>query len=404
MAPASKQRFPGPLDAVNRERLCSALLAVASPLDPSATRQAVARAAAELLEARWGALYLASDGSSPHLAALHPDGANHRVALPADEGLVRLAVETRQGQIASTNGAAPLIPGVQGAQTALAVPLLRGQQLLGVLAAADDTPGRAFANEHVDLMALLATRVGTALENAYLREREREQRQEKSDFVSLVSHEFRTPLTSIKGYAQLAARRLGADADADVLRFLDTINAQADRLAALAADMVLHARLESGEIQMSLRPTDLRAVVGVAVDCGRSICGQHTILFEADPPPLPVVADPERLQQAVLNLLTSAARRAPEGSEITVGLRAEADRAIVWLRDRGPGLTPEQRNQILSRVYHREAAVGLGQGDALALAIAKAIVEAHDGRLWFEGEPDEGTTLYFGLPLGTEGA
>ncbi|MCL5109851.1 MAG: ATP-binding protein [Chloroflexi bacterium] len=366
-------------------RLNAAAVALSAPFEEPEVGQTAARVAAALLGADWGALFLPDERGALTLAALHPEGAS-----PAERG--RLLAEpvvaaARSRQVEPAGAESPT----------LAACLLRGGDLLGVLGVGLNN-GRKFGHFEELLLPLVAAQVALALENARLRLRERELQQEKSDFVSLVSHEFKTPLTSIKGYAQLVGRRLGGEADRNVRRFLLTIDDQAERLAQLASAMVLYTRLESGQIPFRRQPIDLVGALAAAVDHAGEKVGGRGFVRQVQVPSLLVDVDPECGRLALVNLLSVAARRTPEGGNVEVGLRQEGESALVWVHDQGAVLSPEQRHQLMGRLYQREGAAGPLEGEALDFAIAKAIVFGHGGRLWLEGEPGAGNTVYFTLP------
>ena len=290
--------------------------------------------------------------------------------------------------------------GGEGAvRSLIVVPIATRGRTQGVLALATVVGSERFDEGDLDLALQIAARAAPAIGNARHYERERQLRQEKDDFVSIVSHEFKTPLTSIKGFAQLVARRLGDRADEGTLRALETIDMQATRLARLANELVLYSRLESGQLQMQRRQAELLSIIRSAVEAVRASSDRHSYCVDASDDSFALVCDPDRVQQVMVNLLSNAVKYWPDGGEVRVCVRRSDAMAIVSVRDKGIGMTQEQQAQLFKRFYRSDSAMALGEGSGLGLAIAKGIIEAHGGRIWVESEPGKGSTFHFSLPV-----
>ncbi|MHB1133292.1 MAG: sensor histidine kinase [Chloroflexota bacterium] len=344
------------------------------------------RLAMEALNAQWAALYRQDGADALALTAVCPEATR-----PAIDELVW---RTAESGVTQATG--------QGPTATVAVPLRTGEGSLGVLAVHGHDLEQC-GNEQCAALEVLAAHLALALENRRLREREAGLWQERNDFVSLVSHEFKTPLTSIKGYAQLVRRRLGAQADPGLVRFLTTIDSQADRLSDLASDIVLYTRLGAGLVDLEFAPTDLVRIVGEAIEMVQAGGEQTQFVLDSAEPALPLVADRERLTRALVNVLAGAGKRSPTDSQVSVGLHRRNGQAIVWIRDRGPTLSAEQRQQVFQRLYQHDGGP-FGEAAALGLALAKAVCEAHSGRLWLESEEHlPGTTVLLSLPMTADG-
>ena len=223
----------------------------------------------------------------------------------------------------------------------------------------------------------------------------------RAEFLGMVSHELRAPLTSIKGSA---ATVLGSSADLDpavVRQFFRIIDEQADHMHDLIADLLDVARIETGTLPVTPEPAEVAVLVDRARSTFTSAGGRNNLAIDI-PPDLPLVmADRRRIVQVVGNLLSNAAKHSSESSVITVTVVREDFHVAVSVADEGRGI-PSERLPYLFRKFTRSDGDDLGSGVAgsgLGLAICKGIVEAHGGRIWAESEvPGMGARFTFTIP------
>ena len=223
----------------------------------------------------------------------------------------------------------------------------------------------------------------------------------RAEFLGMVSHELRAPLTSIKGSA---ATVLGSTADLDpavVRQFFRIIDEQADHMHDLVADLLDVARIETGTLPVDPEPAEVAVLVDRARSAFSSAGGRNNLAIDI-PPDLPLVmADRRRIVQVVGNLLSNAAKHSSESSVITVTVVREDVHVAVSVADEGRGI-PSERLPYLFRKFTRSDGDDLGSGVAgsgLGLAICKGIVEAHGGRIWAESEgPGMGARFTFTIP------
>jgi signal transduction histidine kinase len=220
----------------------------------------------------------------------------------------------------------------------------------------------------------------------------REALRQKDEVVSIVAHDFRSPLTVIQGYADALLTRV---ADADSREMLNVMMAQARRLADLAADTLTLSRIESGTLPLvreSVRIDDLvHAVADARAEGGRRV------VVEGDGGPLTVEGDPTRLQQVVDNLIENAIKYAPGDHPVKVAVEREPEGVRISVSDRGPGIPPGEVPMLFQKFSRLPGSRGV-QGTGLGLFICRSIVEAHGGRIWVESEPGRGTTFHVLLP------
>ena len=220
----------------------------------------------------------------------------------------------------------------------------------------------------------------------------------KSTFVSTVSHRLRAPLTSIYGFAETLLRRDVLFGEEERRTFLEYISSEAQRLTTIVDTLLSVARLEAGDMQVELAPTDLRAVVSDAISSvqeGAAVNG-HRFVLELPDEPLAASADREKLVQILRNLLENAVKFSPDGGTVTVEAHRRAGRVEVRVVDQGEGIPEAEREHIFSK-FHRADSGDSGAG--LGLFIARGLVLAMGGRIWVDSAEGGGSSFAFELPL-----
>ena len=216
---------------------------------------------------------------------------------------------------------------------------------------------------------------------------------QRAEFLRTVSHELRAPLASIKGSAGSVLEASPAASRAEMLEFFRLINGQANHMRGLIANLLDAGSIEAGTLTVAPEPTSLVSLVDRARTTFLSRGSRHPVLVEL-PPGLPLaMADRERIVQVLNNLLSNAARHAPESSPIRVEAARDGTHVAISVSDEGGGIPRDQ----LPRLFRKRA--GLKGGTGLGLAIAKGLVEAHGGRIRAEsGGPGLGARFTFTLP------
>jgi two-component system CheB/CheR fusion protein len=215
----------------------------------------------------------------------------------------------------------------------------------------------------------------------------------QEEFVGVVAHELRTPLTALRGYLQMLSRR---NMDADSLPKLGLAIEQAERLHHLVDELFDITRADTGRLQITPEPTDLRSVIADTVEIARGLSDRHRFSVEQPDAPLLVMADPNRIEQVLLNLLSNSVIHAPDAPDVSIRLRRLRRRAEIEIEDRGPGISPDVQQRLFMRF---ERGDGRGQGLGLGLYISRQIVQAHAGTLDIDSAPGEGATFTIRLPL-----
>lgn len=220
----------------------------------------------------------------------------------------------------------------------------------------------------------------------------------KSDFVAVISHEFRTPLTSIQGFSELI-RNVPMPPE-DVAECADEVNRGALRLARMIDRVLDLDRLQRGHTRLRFERVDLNDVLAEAVDALRPTTAIHAFALDLDPALPPLEADRDRLFQVATNLVGNAVKYAPDGGEIRVTSAWRDGVARLLVRDEGMGIPDEALEQVFERYARVEAVAGPTiQGTGLGLPIAREIVGQHGGRIWAERNPGRGVTFVIELPI-----
>ena len=220
-------------------------------------------------------------------------------------------------------------------------------------------------------------------------------------FIDTLSHELKTPLTSIIAAAGLLAEELEASGDSSHQRLIQTIIRNASTLETRLAELLDTVKTGSGEIQLQLEPVDIKSLLrGTGMQISPLIQGKGQHLDIDLPPSLPIIrGDGQRLEQVVLNLLNNATKFSEEGCDFVLKARSHDTEIVVEVQDSGIGIAPEQQPRLFkpySRLNSdRQRHPGLGLG----LALAKQVVELHGGKIWVESEPGKGSVFSFSLPL-----
>ena len=294
--------------------------------------------------------------------------------------------------------------GGEGGEEVIA-PLTLGDRALGTLTVARDG-GPAFTSEEVEMVTLLASQVAGAVENIRAYEAERSAAEElrrlsalRADFVSMVSHELRSPMASVIGCAQTLNRRWRELSQEQRESFLGLIESETSRLSDLVGDVLDTSRIEAGTFPYAFGEVDLEELVretAAVVSLGQDEVRVTTQVAPALPS---VHGDRERLRQLLWNLLANAVKYTVTGDEVEVAAANEDGVVSVSVRDHGPGIPLESQRLIFEK-FGRVSQDGLSKpGAGLGLFIARSIAEAHGGTLDVESDAGAGATFTVRLPL-----
>ena len=215
----------------------------------------------------------------------------------------------------------------------------------------------------------------------------------QQEFLSILAHELRNPLNAISAAARVISKDVVGKPSANLVQGIVEEVQHALELIDGLSDAVT---MESGRMRLELEPTDLAALLRDVV--ASTPVEDRGVALALGEGAVRVQADPGRLAQVVRNLLTNAAKYSPGGSSIEIALEREEGKAIVAVRDQGPGVPPEERERLFQK-FARLSTAGGTRGSGLGLFISRGIVQDHGGDLWAEWPPEGGSVFRFTIPL-----
>jgi signal transduction histidine kinase/HAMP domain-containing protein len=333
--------------------------------------------------------------------------------LPADRGLSGYVVRTGEPVLIEGNFrerladyGAELIG--EPAESWLGVPLIVGDQVLGLMAVQSYHTRAAYDDHDLGLLRAVASQTAIALESARLyeeavetAERLREVDRLKSQFLANMSHELRTPLNSIIGFSRVVLKGIDGPVTDRQREDLEAIHNSGQHLLGLINDILDVSKIEAGKMELSFESVDLDEIIqGVMSTAVALVKDKPVDLQQSIPDDLPsVVADERRVRQVLLNLVSNAAKFTEEGS-IRVSARADEDEVVVSVADTGSGIAPEELDEIFEPFTQVDASTTREHGGTgLGLTISHSFVQLHGGRMWVESELGVGSTFSFSLPL-----
>jgi signal transduction histidine kinase len=293
-----------------------------------------------------------------------------------------------------------------GLRSELVTPLLVGARTIGMLSLSREQAD-AFSEDEVELIALLGRLVATAVQNIRAYEAERRRVEElarlsqlRADFVSLVSHELRSPMAAVIGAARTLQDRWRMLTAAQRESFLALIGDETARLAELVGDVLDTSRIEAGTFSYRFEELDLGRVVDEAVETA-ALAQQDVPVVASVRGALPAIrGDRARIRQVLGNLIENAVKYSPEGGEVRVSAAAANGAVRIAVRDAGPGIPRDQQGRIFEKFGRVDVPGASKPGTGLGLFIARSIAEAHGGSLDVSSGAEPGSTFTLTLPVG----
>ena len=226
----------------------------------------------------------------------------------------------------------------------------------------------------------------------------REAEELKSTFISVVSHELKTPVALIKGYVS-TLRREDARWDREIVQdSLEVIEEEADRLTSLIDNLLDASRLQAGALSINLCDVAMDTMAKKIAEKLQTQTTQHTIKVDFEGKFPIILGDEDRLIQVLTNLIQNAIKYSPAGGDIIISGQVRPKQVIICVRDEGPGIAVEDIPHIFDRFYRASEASKTTKGAGLGLYLAKAVIEAHKGRIWVDPKPGDGARICFSLP------
>jgi GAF domain-containing protein/anti-sigma regulatory factor (Ser/Thr protein kinase) len=295
-----------------------------------------------------------------------------------------------------------------GARTGLGVPLLRGDEVLGVLVLVR-IEVQPFSDREIELVESFARQAAIAIENVRLfNEIEEKSAQlevanrHKTEFLANMSHELRTPLNAIIGFSEVLLQRMFGELNEQQADYLEDIMSSGRHLLTLINDILDLSKIEAGRMELELASFSLVAALNNAVTLVRERAQSHGIRLELDVAPQldTVVADERKLKQVVVNLLANAVKFTPDGGTITLRAVRENGHVRLAVHDTGIGIAPEDQARIFEEFQQATHLTEKSrEGTGLGLALSRRMVELHGGTITVDSAPGKGSTFTVALPV-----
>lgn len=288
-----------------------------------------------------------------------------------------------------------------GLNSAIAVPLVARAEPLGVLTFGRIDPQAPYTPGDIELGQSLAHLAAHALDSALLLRETREALAVRDQFISIASHELKTPITSLLGYAAMLQRGLSADdkLEARGHRAIAVIIRQARQLNSLIEQLLNVSGIQRGQFNIQRQLLDFGALTANIVDEFRTSEGGRNLIFDYDARPLMIEGDALRLEQVLQNLLANAIKYSPDGEPVRVRLASDTTNVLLEVQDQGIGI-PVEAQAHLFEPYYRSSNTGSAIGGfGLGLYVVREIVVRHGGRVEVDSREGQGTTFRVHLPL-----
>lgn len=388
--------------------------AVSSVLSLNDVLDLILRSAQELLGATEGSVMLLDEEKKTLriAASVGLDETVVRTPIPIGEGVAGWVAEFREPVVLRGDVSDPrfrrFVPKGRKVRSAMSAPLYAGAQPVGVLNVSVSGGDRDYSEHDLRALTVFAEHAAIAIANARLFEREKEASARlaeldarRREFLGVVTHDLKAPLTGILGYARLL-RDLGAAATLEQAReYAEIIERQGQRMLGMLEQLIQATSLEEGAPVLARQPLDLRRIVEDEVAAFGGVLGDRKVDVRA-PDHLPTVyGDRSAVEHILSNLLDNAVKYSPDGSGIEIALTTEPKEVRISVTDEGPGIPKDVLPHVFERFRQGDSPLG-GGSVGLGLFIVRSLTHGHGGRVWADNPEGRGTRVTFTLPLRRE--
>jgi signal transduction histidine kinase len=388
-------------------------------LDPDEVLEITLDSALRICGGSAGAIVLTDEEGEAHIRigrGYDPSYAVRRIDSEAlHSGLVGHVLVTGNFHITGNVHEEPnYMAAASSTRSQLTVPIIHQQKIMGALAIEHDEFD-AFDEETAETAMRVTNHAAAAIANALLYAQVNKANQAKSEFVSMVSHELKTPMTSMRGYTDLLLSGMMGELNEQQRKFLEIITQNIQRMGRQVQDLTDISRIESGRLHMNFTPIAFANVVAETLPSVQGLADEKSIKLNFDIPTElpPVKGDKERLVQVLTNLISNAIKYSPGNREVIVGFetaeisgphQTTPQPAIVCsVQDKGYGISEADQQKLFTKFFRADDPnIRQAKGTGLGLSITKGIVELHGGQIWLESELGQGTTFFFAIPQSLE--
>lgn len=332
--------------------------------------------------------------------------------LPMNIRALKQSIETGQIQILirkpGTNGSEQVL--YQQTAEQLIIPIRRESMVIGIILLESAEVNTVSEETTREFLTRLSDHAAIAIANARLYAEVQAANQAKTDFISLVSHELKTPMTSIKGFTDLLAAQVVGPVNENQANFLATIRSNVDRMATLVSDLADVSRIEAGRLRLEPTAVPVKEIVEEVVRSARAQIEEkrQTLIINVPDDLPPMWGDRTRLIQILTNLVSNAYKYTPNEGTLTINAECtenmwdESSPLVIHIsvKDSGYGISPENQKKIFQKFFRSDdEKIREAPGTGLGLNITKQLVELHGGHIWFESVYRVGTTFHFTIPI-----
>ena len=292
----------------------------------------------------------------------------------------------------------------------MTLPFINKQELIGVIAIESEAMGN-YTEDDVQTAVRITNHAAAAIANAILYEKVNEANQAKSEFVSMVSHELKTPMTSLRGYTDLLLSGMTGELTDQQKNFLEIMAANIRRMSQQIQDLTDISRIETGLLHIELAPISFLNVVNETMQTVKGLCDEKEIRVQLElPEELPLImADKGRMVQVLTNLLSNACKYSPPSTEVSLEFKPRMvpdeetgkmqPMVCCCVKDQGYGISAEDLEKLFTKFFRADDPnIRQAKGTGLGLSITKGIIELHGGEIWVESQLGHGTSFQFTIP------
>lgn len=380
------------------EKIHKAGLKFLIPLSPEENYALVVKEAMKLVKADSGSILIMQEGKLKRVYASSPD----LYKIKSKKGQMRMVFRTRKPMIFSSKEIAKVNPDIKKikAKSHMIIPLYYRDQSLGVLTL-NSLKDNYFTLQDINVLKLFGPIASLAIRKTELHDATKKALEARDLFISMAAHEFRTPLTTIKGYIQLLYSKLSG-ADTSEARWIEELMWESSRLTTLVNELLEVERIKTGQFRYTFKECSFKEIISRALKDFRFTHPNRSIILEDNLHGSTdyVIGDYDKLLQVIINLLENAAKFSPSGSDITISLGLKLKLLVILIKDKGQGIPKKELPEVFERFYkgtNNPDHKGMGLG----LFISKSIITQHRGSIKIHSRLNSGTSVEIRLPRAT---